>query len=244
MAENVLENADTPDNFNFDNASVITLLDTKLNELKTALIKEFKAEIKTLVDAHKEEVVKLNSTVSMLQEHVSYLKRDNIILSKQCDENEQYGRRLCLRIEGVPVASSGKESADDVLNIIKNLITEADVEIPPVVLDRAHRIGKPQHPKESGKPITQSIIARFSTFRHRTLLYRARKTIKSARVRLDLTKARYGVLIEARRITDEDNRIKFVYSDINCRLKVRPLHGDDVVFENIENLEDILSRLS
>ena len=127
---------------------------------------------------------------------------------------------------------------------MKDLISEAEVEIPTVVLHRAHRIGKPQKPKDKDQPITQSIIVRFSTFRHRTLLYRARKPSKSARVRLDLTKARYGVLTSAKRLTDDDDRVKFVYSDINCRLKVRPVHGDDMVFENIDELRDILSNLS
>ena len=133
MAENNIENSKSVDNIE----SVADILDAKLKELKIDLINEFKIEILALVNEHKKQVEKLESTVSILQKHVSYLKRDNVELSKQCDENEQYGRHLCLRIEGVPVGQSGKETADDVFNIVKDLISEAEVEIPTVVLDRA-----------------------------------------------------------------------------------------------------------
>ena len=208
--------------------SAIIFLNKKFNELRESLINDFKAEIKTLVDAHRKEIEKLDSTVAMLQEHVSYLKQGNEILSRKIDENEQYGRRLCLRIEGVPAVKSGKETAEE-------------VDIPPDVLDHAHRIGKPQKPKEQGKPITQSIIVRFSTFRHRTLLYHARKSVKSAKVRLDLTKARYGVLNLARDMVKNDEKVKFVYSDINCRLKVHLADGNDNFFNNLDELKDILS---
>ena len=46
----------------------------------------------------------------------------------------------------------------------------------------------------------QSIIVRFTTSKHRTLLYENHKNIKSgARIRLDLTKDRYNLLVSARK---------------------------------------------
>ena len=67
------------------------------------------------------------------QEQVSYLECRN-------DELKQYGRRLCLRIEGVPTVEN--ESLDNVLDKGKSLITKSGCEIPDVVIERAHRIGK------------------------------------------------------------------------------------------------------
>ena len=49
---------------------------------------------------------------------------------------EQYGRRCCLRIEGVP--SVQNESLDDALGKVKSLIVESRSEIPDVIIDRAH----------------------------------------------------------------------------------------------------------
>ena len=107
--------------------SATIFLNKKFNELRESLINDFKAEIKTLVDAHRKEIEKLDSTVAMLREHVSYLKQDNEILSRKIDENEQYGRRLCLRIEGVPAVKSGKETAEDVYKIVEKIIAKRSV---------------------------------------------------------------------------------------------------------------------
>ena len=82
----------------------------------------------------------LKSTVSMLQQHVrEYQKRINK-LEDDGEELEQYGRRLCLRIDGVP--STDKETSDEVLEKEKSLASESGCDIPDVVIDRAHRIGK------------------------------------------------------------------------------------------------------
>ena len=53
----------------------------------------------------KQEVYKkmdeITSTNQMLQQHVTSLKRSNKGLIKKCEENEQYRRRLCLRIKSI-----------------------------------------------------------------------------------------------------------------------------------------------
>ena len=80
-----------------------------------------------------------------------------------------------------------------------NIIKESEVQIPESVLDRAHRIGPTYTDNDTGKKM-QSIIVRFMTFRHRTLFYANRKKIKSgARIRLDLTKNCYKLLVSARK---------------------------------------------
>ena len=80
-----------------------------------------------------------------------------------------------------------------------NIVKESEAEIPESVLDRAHRIGPTYTGNDTGKKM-QSIIVRFTTFRHKTLFYKNRKKIKSgARIRLDLTKDRYNLLVSARK---------------------------------------------
>ena len=54
------------------------------------------------------------------------------------EELEQYGRCLCLRIDGVPTGKD--ESSDDVLESLYTF-NEAKVAVPDNVLDRPHRIG-------------------------------------------------------------------------------------------------------
>ena len=104
------------------------------------------------------------------------------------DDNEQCSRRLCLRINGIPPPSNGeKETGEDCLEKVKKVFNQLEVDIPDSVVDRAHRIGRPQTVR--GKTIHQ-VIVRFTTWRHKTKIYRARKKCSEYRIKLDLTKKR------------------------------------------------------
>ena len=50
-------------------------------------------------------------------------------------ELDQYGRRLCLRIGGIPAVSN--ESSDGIMNFTKSLFKEAKVPVPENVLELA-----------------------------------------------------------------------------------------------------------
>lgn len=68
--------------------------------------------------------------------------------------------------------------------------------------------------KKRGK----SSIVWFTTFCHRTMVYRAKKNIKdNVRVKLDLTKKRYNVNTSANKIAQNINLVKSCYVDVNCR---------------------------
>ena len=95
-------------------------------------------------------------------------------LDKKVDELEQYGRRACLRTEGVE--HKVNEKSEKVLGKVINIIKESEAEIPESVFDRVDRIGPTYTDNDKGKKI-QSITVRFTTFRHRTLLYTNRKKI-------------------------------------------------------------------
>ena len=151
----------------------------------------------------------ISSTNKMVQQHVSTLEDSNEELIKRCEENEQYGRRLCLRIKGIPRRE--KEKSDEVLDQVRSLFDEAEVTIPDTVLDRAHRVSKK----------TNDVIVRFTTFCHRTLFYRKQKSLKGKSVHLDLSKSRLQLLNNAKKIITNKYNISFCYADINCHCKVR-----------------------
>ena len=164
----------------------------------------------------------------MLQQHVTSLKRSNEDLIKKYEENEQYGRRLCLRIKGIP--RKEKERSDEVLEQVRKLFGEAEVTMPDAVLYISHHVSKSNH----------DVIVRFTTFRHRTLFYRKPKTLKGKSVHLDLTKSRLKLLNDAKYLISSRCDIAFCYADINCRCKVRYSDGKELFFESISDLEDIL----
>ena len=136
------------------------------------VIKEAQEEIKN----QKQRIDKLESEKNLLQKHVSELKHINIKMQEIIDDNEQYGRRLCLRFDGIPLKEN--ETSNMVLEDVKNLFEEAGVEIPDTVIDRAHRIGKEYtDPKTQTK--CKSVIMKFTTFCHRTIVYRSKKKLKN-----------------------------------------------------------------
>lgn len=60
-------------------------------------------------------------------------------LQNEIEELEQYGRRLCIRIDGIPEVSN--ENSEDVFNIV-DLFVKAGIEDVEKNIGRAHRMGK------------------------------------------------------------------------------------------------------
>ena len=146
---------------------------------------------------------------------------------------EQDGRRLCIKINGVPVAEN--ETSNDVLQNVKSIIEESNRERPDVSIDRAHRISKTYTEKTSGLKYKR-IIVRFATFRHKTMFYHIRKNLKrNLKVKLDLTKKRYSTFTEAMQLVKNNKAVKFVMAGINYRLKVVFKDGNSL-FSLIEKL--------
>ena len=159
------------------------VMDKKFEEFKTYIISELtesmkhivQTEIQGILKGYKDQLERVTSTVEMLQQHVSNLKRENSVLQEKmklyrqefdscCDETEQYSRRLYLRVKNIK-KSINNETSEVVLKSIRKLIDEANVVIPDACIDRAHRVSK----------TNDTIIRCFTTFRHRTIFYRNRK---------------------------------------------------------------------
>ena len=81
------------------------------------------SEFQSTMQKHKNQLEEVSSTVAMLQQHAKNLKQENSNLQertridqqnleKYCEENEQYSRRLCLRIKNIKKQEN--ESSDKV----------------------------------------------------------------------------------------------------------------------------------
>ena len=148
--------------------------------------------------------------------------------------NKQYSRRTCLRITNIPCEKD--ETSEKVLEKIKRLLNEAGVDIPDSNIDRAHCIG----PKKEKK---QAIIVKFTTFRHRTLLYSARRKLKNGvKLHIDLSKKRFKLLLDAQKYVENVGEVQFVYADINCSLKVKFRNNYERFFTSMQELEDFLDK--
>ena len=231
-------------NTNIQNEEFYEYLDKKFEEFESNMLvklkNELKQEIKEVVAAQNKEIELLQSTVSLLQQHVKVLKQSLNSQAKNTEDLAQYGRRNCLRIDGIPYEEN--ESANEVLDIVRKKVNECEIDIPDIAFDRAHRIG-PKYDDRKTKIKMQSILVKFTTFRHRTLFYRSRKKLSNnVKIRLDLTKVRYDLLNMAREYVEHKTNVKFVFADINCRLNVRKASDEVISFDNLDRLKQIVKE--
>ena len=123
---------------------------------------------------------------------------------------------------------------------VKDVIRESGAHIPEVVLDRAHRVGKT---KKIAGVKKQQVIVRFTTWYHRTLLNRNRKTLRDAKIYLDLTKPKFKLLKLSQEKVKDIPSDDFVFADINCALCVRLKNGEFQYFSTEVELDQILFKM-
>ena len=195
--------------------------------------KECITNLMKIIEDQKTRISQLEDKVGVLERHVSYLQKSN-------DDGELYQRRLCLRINGIDLPSSGKnESSDDCLQKVREVFDEIGVDIPDNVIDRAHRIGKLA--KIEGKWVKQMIV-RFTTWRHRSMVYKARKKSSKYSIKLDLTRKRRDIIKKANESLDRDNEL-FVFADINCNV-CWFRKGEFLYFNELQDFDKLRKRES
>ena len=135
-----------------------------------------KSEIEPLVKSIVTEVIStMTKQINVLEQANKDLRADVKLLTGRVskletsiDTAEQYSRRNCLRIVGVPESIS--ESTDDT---VLSIAAETSADISHTDIDRTHRISQPV---EWTSP--RAIIVKFATYRARNNFYRSRGNLK------------------------------------------------------------------
>ena len=111
--------------------------DKRLEELlQTLATKEDICSLRNIIEKQKEVINQLESKVSTLEAKVDEL-------TQKSEESEQYSRRQCLRIGGIPLPASNKPETDnEVRNAVIKLLNDSGIKTTENVIDRAHRIGR------------------------------------------------------------------------------------------------------
>ena len=179
-----------------------------------------------------EKIMKQTQRIDSLKVKVEFLENHIRKLEESVDDQEQYNRRLYLRIAGIPITGEGKnESGEQFLAKVQQVFQELNVNIPDTAIDRAHRIGR-----------GHQMIVRFTSWRYRTLVYRARKTKDSPyKIRLDLTKKRLNAIVATNDIL-KAKEIGFSFADVNCRLCAK-IGNKFYYFSTLESFKALLDRL-
>ena len=121
------------------------------------------------------------------------------------------------------------------------MIHDQELDIPDAVIDRAHRIGNGNN---GGPP---AIIVKFTTWRHRTMLYRIRNKIKSEsglKITLDITRENIQIMNKVTALaTEKEAPIEYVFCDINCQPTIKTSGGKFLRFDSVEEASAILATM-
>ena len=139
---------------------------------------------------------KREQKVKDLEKEVSKLKKELSTVNKTLEEQEQYSRRNCLRIQGIK-ETEGENTDALVSNIVRDRLK---IDISPSDIDRSHRImPRNRNPDETVKE--KCIIVKFATYNMRQRVYQARAKLKGTTIFIneDLTSERQALMYAARK---------------------------------------------
>ena len=80
---------------------------------------------------------KISTAVESLERQVGHLDNDNKALREELDTMEQYSRRNCLVVHGIP--ETKEHTSDAVLQVFND---QLNVRVTPDCIDRSHRLGR------------------------------------------------------------------------------------------------------
>lgn len=217
-----------------------------LKEIQTSLEKKAtKEQIDCLlakINEKEERISKLENEVANIKKSLEVITSKNVILTKtvelierKSDDHESYLRRQCLRITGIP--EDANEDGEASLKKVKKEVKKLGLDINDSDYDRAHRIGKVVEGK------CRMMIVKFTTWRVRTYVYKKRKKSGKTRFYLDLTRRRFNLLKESQELTDQNDKVDFVFSDNNNNICLRLVNGRVKIFNSVIELQTILTDL-
>ncbi|XP_063953883.1 uncharacterized protein LOC129283295 [Lytechinus pictus] len=141
-------------------------------------------------------------------------------LKAKLNEEEQYSRRNCLRLYGIP--ESDHEDTDAVM--------------------RSHRVGAPRRPVDKEKPPRPTgIIVKFSSYRVRNLVIKNRKQLKGKHIGIeeDLTATNRILLQKAKDEMNNNSNVTAAWStDGKITVLVKATYGRSVK-KRINSVDDL-----
>ena len=210
-------------------------IDALLNDLVDRLERKIEEKVEERASA-------IESRINQLEQKVDALESALVVvdhLHRKIDDNEQYSRRVCLRFDNVPLPENGHK--EDCAKKIGEIMNQMNYGLDVNDIDRAHRIGQRKTSEDGSQ--RQQIIARFKSFRGRTLVYRNRKKAKdNVKIRVDLTSKRMKILNAAMDIAKQSPIIDFVFADINCNVAAKLTNGNFLYFQSIAELQEKLAK--
>ena len=186
------------------------------------------------------ELDKLRTRINVLESRCALNEHFLQLQARKIDDNEQYSRKTNLRLS---IPAKKDEAPATLMNEIQDCVTALDIGLLPGDYDRCHRDGQKYNIK--GK-VYQDVLLRLCSWRARNNLWQNRKKLPF-KVFADLTSRRSKILKLANNgfynQPEMKKVIKFVFCDVNCKLKVCTVSEKFFGFSSEMEFLNIVSRL-
>ena len=110
-------------------------MDSLMDKLQQNIEDVINKKIAEATEPLKQQISALEGKLEIFQSHL-------LELEVRLDDAEQYSRRSCLRIFGVPLQANGKESNSDGVAIAKDIFEEMEVSFLTVQLTKFNALAK------------------------------------------------------------------------------------------------------
>ena len=211
----------------------------KLNKLIADIKSDLEGKATTnQLDKLFQEIRAKNEKIELLESKVAVLENAVNLLKQKCDDNEQYSRRMSLRITNI--ALEPNENASKCVEMAVNTLNKIEgVDLQKAEIDRAHRVGA------SRENIPRQMIVKFKDWNTRANVYKNRRSLNDNKEFVDLTKRRFSLKMAAiNKVRDLDDVVDYVFSDINCRLCAKLNNGEFKYFNSEDEFNVIISSLT
>lgn len=215
---------------------------SKLNDLLDSISSdenEFKQAISLILNKENFK----NALAGVFVTEVTQLRNELSDLYLRIDEMEQYSRRNCLKITGIPEEKN--ENTDTLaLNVFNNLVLKENTKkISVKDISRSHRVGK-YDPRRK----TRDIIVKFTSYRDRAKVYGNKKNLKSynnnpskqtGRIFINeaLTTRRFELYGKTRDLVKKKKIDSTWTYDGRIYVKLSGPRGKNVIINSLEDLE-------
>ncbi|KAI5747791.1 hypothetical protein M8J77_018572 [Diaphorina citri] len=163
-----------------DIVSSLQLLDAAFREFQAAVIEEL-GQLKVAV------------------ERIDSLEERQTRLEERQEAQEQYSRRNSLLLRGVPENRSGRDTEDDCLHHVMDLIqNKLGLDLGEEVISRCHRLNSKDKTGKNARPI----IMKFYSYKHRRMVFGQKKKLKGLPISISefLTPERLAVFRQAKAV--------------------------------------------
>ena len=127
------------------------------------------------------------ATVTAIENRLGDLRTDNLALADEVDDLEQYSRRNCLLLHGMP--ESDEDSNEVVISVCNGKL---ELNISADDIDRSHRLGSSRHSNDDNNTRPRPIIVKIRSYETRRRVFSAKRKLKGSKVVVteNLTKRR------------------------------------------------------